>query len=122
MKKISFVLVALVTFLGILPITYAQEINKKGACKTDYEKFCKDVQPGQGRIVNCMRQHENELSAACRDEIARGREEAQGFMKACKQDAERFCKDVQPGQGRIINCLKANEAKLSLDCSAYFKK
>lgn len=65
MKKISFVVVALVTFLGILPITYAQEINKRGACKTDYEKFCKDVQPGQGRIINCLKANEAKLSPEC---------------------------------------------------------
>ncbi len=115
-------LVLAVVFCFVSSLSYAQEINKKGACNADIEKFCKDVQPGQGRIVNCMQQHEAELSAACRDQIAEAREKTQAFAKACKPDAEKFCKDVKPGQGRIIRCLKQHQTELSADCGGYFKK
>jgi hypothetical protein len=39
------------------------------ACKPDAEKFCSDVKPGGGRIISCMRQHQDELSQACKDAI-----------------------------------------------------
>src|SRR5258708_21995741 len=30
----------------------------------------------------------------------------------CHQDVQQFCQGVQPGQGRIINCLKQNHDQL----------
>ena len=36
-------------------------------CRPDLQKFCADVQPGGGRIVACLKQHEAELSPACHD-------------------------------------------------------
>jgi hypothetical protein len=100
----------------------SEEIHRTGPCKADSEKFCKDVKPGQGRIARCMKAHENELSPACRDKIEGDREKAQEFIKACKPDADKFCKDIKPGHGRIIKCLKQNEAQLSAPCKAYFQK
>lgn len=34
-----------------------------GVCGEDIAKFCKGVKPGEGRIVQCMKTDENELSA-----------------------------------------------------------
>lgn len=41
----------------------------KEACHEDYEKFCGDVEPGGGAIKKCMKQHEQELSQNCKDEV-----------------------------------------------------
>ena len=41
------------------------------ACEADMAKFCKSVKPGEGRIVQCLKQHENELSEACRKYLVR---------------------------------------------------
>lgn len=35
-------------------------------CKADAQKFCAGVQPGQGRIIACLKQHAAELSPACK--------------------------------------------------------
>jgi hypothetical protein len=121
-KTWRFVLIIAFVICFGLSLSYAQEINAKGSCKADIEKFCKDVEPGQGRIARCIKQHEAELSAACRDQIAEAREKTKEFAKSCKPDAEKFCQDIQPGQGRIIGCLKRHQIELSVDCGAYFKK
>ena len=42
--------------------------------------------------------------------------------KECKPDVEKICKDIKPGQGRIVRCLKQHQAELSADCSKCFKK
>jgi len=36
------------------------------ACGADMEKFCKGVQPGQGRIAACPKKREGDLSAGCK--------------------------------------------------------
>jgi hypothetical protein len=35
---------------------------------------------------------------------------------ACKADAEKFCKGIRPGGGRIWACLKSHESDLSQPC------
>jgi hypothetical protein len=37
---------------------------------------------------------------------------------ACHQDMQRLCADVKPGEGRIIKCMMANEARASPACAA----
>lgn len=40
-----------------------------GACATDRASFCKSVQPGQGRIVDCLAAHQAQLSASCKEQM-----------------------------------------------------
>ncbi|HUJ18381.1 MAG TPA: cysteine rich repeat-containing protein [Nitrospirota bacterium] len=42
----------------------------RDACTGDVQQFCKDVQPGKGGIAKCLKQHENELSPACKGMVA----------------------------------------------------
>lgn len=37
------------------------------ACKSDIDKFCAGVMPGNGRIKDCMKQNEQELSQPCKE-------------------------------------------------------
>jgi len=37
------------------------------ACKNDARTLCKGERPGGGRIVQCLKQHEGELSADCKE-------------------------------------------------------
>jgi hypothetical protein len=121
MKTSRMVLVVALLF-GLVPsIAQAQEINRRGPCRADIEKFCKDVKPLQGRVVKCMREHEGELSQACKNHIAEAKEQQKEFVRDCKADASKFCKDVKPGGGRIINCLKPHQAELSAGCGAHFR-
>jgi hypothetical protein len=122
MKALKWVLIMAVVFCFISLIAHAQEMEGKGACRADAEKFCKDVRPGHGNIARCMKQHEADFSPACKERIDEGKEKARDFIKACKANAEKFCKGVAPGKGRILRCLKENEAQLSPDCKAHFKR
>lgn len=44
------------------------------ACKPDVERLCPGIQRGGGRIVACLKQNEAQLSAACKDALAKARE------------------------------------------------
>ena len=39
------------------------------ACKDDMKKLCAGTQRGGGRIIQCMKQHEDELSPACKEQM-----------------------------------------------------
>lgn len=108
--------------IGILSLTFAssssraEEKEGKGPCAGDVEKFCKGVKPGGGRILRCLKEHDADLSAACKE---RG-EEMKGAVReisaACKGDVEKLCKDVKPGGGRILACLKKQSDQVSDQC------
>ena len=42
-----------------------------------------------------------------------------GQGPACKAEIAKLCKDVKKGGGRIITCLRKNDASLSDACRAY---
>jgi hypothetical protein len=40
-----------------------------GACKPDIARFCSQIQPGQGRVKACMKEHIHELSDPCKEAL-----------------------------------------------------
>ena len=51
-------------------LAMAEPGGHEGACRTDVRSFCAGVQPGGGRIRDCMREHRAQLSIACKVAIA----------------------------------------------------
>jgi Golgi apparatus protein 1 len=104
----------------------AQQQPGRDACRADVERLCKDVQPGGSRIAQCLKDNEASVSAECKEHMAKMRERVHERMKAfdeaCKGDVEQYCKDVQLGQGRMVRCLRDNEAKLSASCKEQMAK
>ena len=94
---------------------YAQESL---ICADDIDKFCKGIRPGGGRLLNCLKSHETDLTESCRGKIS----ELQGIVKsaeeACSGDISQFCREIQPGEGRILKCLREHDKELSTACSA----
>jgi hypothetical protein len=41
----------------------------QAGCAGDVGRFCRDVPEGAGRIVACLRRHEQELASECRDVV-----------------------------------------------------
>jgi hypothetical protein len=101
---------------------WAAATERQGPCAADVEKYCKDIPPGQGRLMNCLKEHEKDLSPACKEKELTMAHKVERFRKACEGDVQRLCKDVQPGEGRVIKCLKEHEKELSPDCSASMER
>ena len=47
---------------------FAQELTaeQRSACMGDYEKFCKGVMPGGGRIIACLAKESDKITPACK--------------------------------------------------------
>ena len=94
----------------------------EGPCAQDAKKFCPGMQPGGGRIAKCMKEHEAELSPACQENIKKAEQRLKEFSDECKADAEKFCKGIRPGGGRILACLKSHQSGLAPACAAEFNR
>lgn len=46
----------------------------RAACEGDVSKLCAGVQPGSGRILQCLAQHKSEVSDGCKQAIAKARQ------------------------------------------------
>ena len=51
---------------------FAQEMTaeQRDACMGDYEKFCKGVAPGGGRIIACLAKQSDKITPACKKVLA----------------------------------------------------
>jgi hypothetical protein len=87
-------------------------------CQEEIQKFCKDVKPGGGRVNQCLRKHEAEISTECREARLEMKEKVRGTLEACEEDRRKFCSGVAGGKARIARCMKEHEAELSPECRA----
>jgi Cysteine rich repeat len=96
--------------------------NKDSPCYEDVAKFCKDIEPGGGHIIQCINKHAADLSPACKDGMARVKKENDPqFQEACKDDKDDLCKGTKFGTGQVVQCLKKNEDDLSSECKEKIK-
>ena len=93
-------------------------------CAMEIDSYCSQVTPGEGRLMACFYAHEDKLSAGCINAVydaAVALEEAiDAFIylaTACETDIDTLCADVEAGEGRILNCLMAEEESLSESCA-----
>jgi hypothetical protein len=95
-----------------------QQGMQQGACKADAQKLCADVQPGEGRLLECLKTHQADLSPGCAGNMKKVQAAVKQTADACEADIEHFCFDTPIGKGGIASCLKKHSAELSPDCKA----
>jgi hypothetical protein len=131
-RLVTSVFVAAMTAVCFVPFAQAQGApdapKVKGvmsACQPDLAAYCGGVEKGGGRKIACLKDNQAKLSAACTAAIGQVLEKragkqgnGRGDRAACKGDIATLCAGVEKGQGRIAQCMKANEAKLSPACAA----
>eukprot|EP00854_Cymbomonas_tetramitiformis_P013737 gene13737-16236_t len=96
---------------------YRTDAVLKESCVEDVEKFCVDVEPGNGRVHSCLLKHRSELTPACSkaeaslNEVQSSDVRLRPGFKACGEEMSVYCKSVKPGKGRMFRCLQSNMVK-----------
>ncbi|KAG1658888.1 hypothetical protein FOA52_000676 [Chlamydomonas sp. UWO 241] len=121
---------------------FRNDVILAAACREDVEKLCANVEPGEGRVHECLRASRDVLSAACRrEELLLEEEEADSIQlrpgllrkcrseanwkldpplrKACKDSVSLLCakEDREGGElGNVYRCMIRQYTDLDAGC------
>ena len=97
-------------------------------CDADIRAHCLGLDQNATKVFMCLMAYEDQLSPVCRKgvletamTIKAGSEAIDYSLSACETDVDAYCHDVQPGEGRVLGCIKANEPSISKACMAALK-
>jgi len=126
MKRAPFVLLIVAIFLSTtIPALAGEDLIQTVAdgCKTELETYCKDVTPGEGRVLACLYARSDKLSGQCEYalydaavQLERAVAALSYVVNECKDDLQTHCSNVQAGEGRLHKCLEKNDVKVSERC------
>jgi hypothetical protein len=92
------------------------EAQFTGPCADTVNKYCKDVTPGGGRIIQCLNDHRDAQSLKCRDWIEAQTRSMNELNTVCAKEIVTFCNFDYVDNVRIYRCLANNYAGLSFEC------
>lgn len=128
-KKLIGIVLSLV-FMIAMPVAAEQDLVKVVAdgCKAELETYCKNVTPGEGRILACLYAHGDKISGKCEYALYDAAVQLERAVAAlsyvaneCSDDLDKHCSDVAVGQGRLLKCLEKNDKKVSQRCKDSLK-
>ena len=126
MKKLSLLLltlsiILLPNFSALAGDDLVQTVVN--GCKQELTTYCKDVTPGEGRVLACLYARNDKLSGQCEYalydaavQLERAVAALSYVVNECKDDLQQLCSEVPAGQGRLLDCLKKNDSKVSGRC------
>lgn len=92
-------------------------------CKVELDLYCKDVTPGESRVLACLYSRSDKLSGKCEYALYDAAVQLERAVAAlayvvneCADDLDKLCSDVEAGEGRLLNCLDKNAAEVSMRC------
>jgi Cysteine rich repeat len=115
------------------------------ACRSDYQTYCSSVPTGGSAALACLQHNAQSLSGPCQQAVTAvdgsapsaqrpnsataaapasrpasppmsPRQEGMLLRRACAMDSQNYCREVPPGGGRVIDCLRENAPSLSRQC------
>ena len=131
MRKMSvcLVVVCCVVFLGGIAVAQQKEPVERvlDGCKTEFETYCKNVTPGNGRLLSCLYAYEDKISTQCQmalcdavPALERALTTLNYLAGECRDDLKKYCSSVKPGEGRLINCLGEKKNVLTDRCKTAY--
>ena len=107
-------------------LTITAEIK---GCHSDARQFCPGLPVGSQKSFMCLMAYEDKLSNPCKLGISEaamalkmGVAAIDYSVSACEADADKYCLDVKPGEGRLVSCLKKHESKVDKACITALKE
>lgn len=92
-----------------------------GPCKKDMETLCPGVKGDREKVAQCLKENAEKFSPECRAHQEKMKEMLQTLHGACEHDIESLCSDVEPGEKRIMKCLRKNRKSVSEACREAFQ-
>jgi len=117
--------------LSAMPVLAGQDLIQTVAngCKAELESYCKDVTPGEGRILACLYSHQDKLSGKCEYALFDAAVQLERAVAAlayvvneCADDLDKHCSSVAAGEGRLLACIEKNDNKVSSRCRDALKE
>jgi hypothetical protein len=125
MKRNVLVVIAGLLLIGVTGAWAQDSIidNVKKACETEINTYCSQVTPGEGRMLACFYAFEDKLSGRCQYALYEGAAQLEAFAVAinhlateCIDDLEKYCAEVELGEGRVGTCLLDHKAEVTDAC------
>ena len=130
------------------PVPWAQGVRFRMDCGQDLRRFCYGVQPGEGRLIQCLSSRSSQLSPACISRLAArptlgvaapsqnlqspdlpsanpstgAAVTANALRASCGPDVQALCGGVSRNNGGVVKCLGSHRTELSPTCDAFFKE
>ena len=129
-KRVVLLAAVAMFFVSISAVWAADNIIETVAkgCEKELTSYCKDVTPGEGRILACLYAHSDKLTGQCEYALYDAAVQLERFVAAlsyvaneCDADLEKFCADIAVGEGRVLKCLDENSSKISARCTQALK-
>jgi len=124
MAVIGMVLV----FSGVVSAQQALVDSVVKGCDKELKTYCKDVTPGEGRGLACLYAYSDKLSSPCEYALYDAAVQLERAVAAlsytvneCRDDLTKFCSNIKPGEGRLLQCIEKNDAKVSKRCKQAMK-
>jgi len=115
-------------FSGVASAQQALIDSVVKGCDKELKTFCKDVTPGEGRGLACLYAFSDKLSPQCEYALYDAAAQLERAVNAlayaaneCKEDLTKYCANIKPGQGRLLQCIDRNDAKVTTRCKQALK-
>ena len=115
-------------FSGVVSAQQALVESVAKGCDKELNMYCKDVTMGEGRGLACLYAYSDKLSAQCEYALYDAAVQLERVVNAlvyaaneCRDDLKAHCADIKPGEGRLLQCIDKNDAKISKRCKQALK-
>ena len=108
-----WVMTAVVLLLVRAIPAFAQEASP---CARDLEQYCKDVKPGEGRVLKCYEEHKEKMSSACQAWAEMAKRMGSRVTDYCAKEIESSCSGKKGDPLGLLECLQSNYVGVSYDC------
>jgi hypothetical protein len=129
-KRVVLLAVVAMFFVSVSSVWAVDNVVETVAkgCEKELTGYCKDVTPGEGRILACLYAHSDKLTGQCEYALYDAAVQLERFVAAlsyianeCDADLEKFCAEIAVGEGRVLKCLDENGDKISARCTQALK-